>query len=129
MRRALLGQATSYTACFANPRSAAVSSDHLRWAKVWAKGLGHPPDPSCIRRVLPPPKGGLGAFRLCESLHTVTLHGAVRWRAAKPNFSPGAVTLTASTSVPDDYDGQNFEFNPFINATTSLTQTVSVKEG
>jgi hypothetical protein len=48
---------------------------------------------------------------------------------SKPNFSPGAVTLTASTSVPDDYYSQYFDYNPFINATASLTQTVKVKEG
>src|SRR5439155_22773083 len=29
----------------------------------------------------------------------------------------------------DGYAGQNFEFNPFINSTTSRTQTISVKEG
>jgi hypothetical protein len=48
---------------------------------------------------------------------------------SKPNFSPGAVTLTASTSVPDGYYSQYFDYNPFINATASLTQTVKVKEG
>ena len=47
----------------------------------------------------------------------------------KPNFSVGAVTLTASTSVSDDYYSQYFDYNPFINATASLTQTVKVKEG
>jgi hypothetical protein len=37
MRRALLGQATSESACLGDARSAQVSSDQLRRAKVWAK--------------------------------------------------------------------------------------------
>ena len=37
MRRALLGQATSETACLGDARSAQIRSDQLRWAKVWAK--------------------------------------------------------------------------------------------
>src|SRR5437588_236551 len=40
MRRALLGQATSESAVFSDARSAWVSSDQIRRAKVWAKVLG-----------------------------------------------------------------------------------------
>jgi len=39
MRRALLGQATSEIACLGDAPWAEVSSDHLEWAKVWAKVL------------------------------------------------------------------------------------------
>jgi hypothetical protein len=43
MRRALLGQATSGSVCLGDARSAEVSSDQLRRAKVWAKVLKSKP--------------------------------------------------------------------------------------
>ena len=43
MRRALLGQATSESRWLGHARSAEISSDHLRWAKVRAKVSAHQP--------------------------------------------------------------------------------------
>jgi len=51
------------------------------------------------------------------------------WSDYRPNFDVGTATLRADTSMSDDFYSQYFDFNPSINASDSLTQSLRVTNG
>ena len=51
------------------------------------------------------------------------------WSDYRPNFDAGTATLRGDTSISDDFYSQYFDFNPSINATDSLTQSLRLTNG